>query len=95
MKYESTPRPFRPIRPGELIKEELAARGWNTASLSRRLGADLQTVEGIINGKKCVTSRIALALSQALGTSREYWLNLESAYRADLHCKQRSIEPQD
>lgn len=97
MKRRSTPglRPFRPISPGELIKEELEARRWNTAFLSGWLGADLQTVEGIIDGKKRITARSALALSRALGTSREYWLNLESAYRADLRFKQRSIDLQD
>ena len=44
----------------------------------------------IIAGKKAITPETALAFSQALGTSADYWLGLESRYRLDLlHSKKK------
>jgi HTH-type transcriptional regulator/antitoxin HigA len=48
------------------------------------LGRPVQAVNEIITGKKAITPETAVALSRALGTSAEYWLNLESSYRLDL-----------
>jgi len=77
-------RPFTPIAPGEILEEELEARGWSQSDLATVLGRPVQAVNEIITGKKAVTPETAIALSQALGTSAEYWLNLESSYRLDL-----------
>jgi HTH-type transcriptional regulator/antitoxin HigA len=83
-KMKNTLRPFRPIKPGEMLQEELDSRGWNQADLADIVGRPVQAINEIIAGKKAVTPDTAVALSRALGTSPEYWLNLESAYRLDL-----------
>ncbi|MBI4877486.1 MAG: HigA family addiction module antidote protein [Acidobacteria bacterium] len=81
----STPlRPFTPVTPGEILAEELKARGWSQSDLAVVLGRPVQAVNEIVTGKKAITPETAIALSQALGTSAEYWLNLESSYRLDL-----------
>lgn len=81
----STPlRPFTPVTPGEILEEELEARGWSQSDLAAVLGRPVQAVNEITTGKKAITPETAIALSQALGTSAEYWLNLESSYRLDL-----------
>lgn len=77
-------RPFLPITPGEILDEELETRGWSQGDLAVVLGRPVQAVNEIINGKKAIAPETAIALSQALGTSAEYWLNLESSYRLDL-----------
>ena len=77
-------RPFRPIKPGEILKEELEARGWTQSDLAAILGRPVQAVHEIIGAKKAITAGTALGLSRAFGTSAEFWLNLESAYRLDL-----------
>lgn len=82
-------RPFRPIKPGEILQEELEARGWTQTDLAEILDRPVQAMNEIIAGKKAVTPETALALAQALGTSPEYWLNLESAYRLDLLHKEQ------
>lgn len=87
--------PFRAISPGELIDEELKGRGWNIETLSSRAGLDLRVVEEIMRGQRRIDTRTAGRLSGALGTSREYWLNLESAYLADLDSNMPSTEHQD
>ncbi|MEO6326723.1 MAG: HigA family addiction module antitoxin [Thermoanaerobaculia bacterium] len=78
------PRPFRPVKPGELLQEELDERGWTQADFAAILGRPLQAVNEIIGGKKAITAETAVALSKALGTSAEYWLHLDSLYRLDL-----------
>lgn len=80
-------RPRRPAEvfpPGEFIREELEARGWTQGRLAEILGRPLQAVNAIINGKKEITARTAVELAAAFGTSPEFWLNLESAYRLSL-----------
>ena len=67
--------------PGEFLREELEARGWTQQELATILGRPLQTVNQIINGRKEITPETAIELAEALGTSAEIWLNLESAYR--------------
>lgn len=81
---QSTLRPFRPISPGELLQEELEERGWTQADFSDIIERPIQTINGIIKGKKTITPETARELSQALGTSPQYWLDLEAAYRLDL-----------
>jgi HTH-type transcriptional regulator/antitoxin HigA len=77
-------RPFTPISPGEIVEEELQARGWSQRDLAAVLGRPVQVVNEIVAGKKAITPETALALSEALGTSADYWLGLESRYRLDL-----------
>jgi HTH-type transcriptional regulator / antitoxin HigA len=67
--------------PGDFIREELEARGWTQSDLAKILGRPPQTVNAIINGKKAITPQTALELAAAFGTSAEFWMNLETAYR--------------
>lgn len=67
--------------PGEYLREELEARSWTQQDLARIIGRPLQMVNEIINGKKTITAQTAAELGQALGTSAEVWINLESAYQ--------------
>ena len=86
-------RPFRPVKPGEILQDELEVRNWTQADLAEVLGRPVQAINEIISGKKAITPDTALAFSQALGTSPEYWLNLESSYRLDvLHQRQNSLD---
>ena len=79
-----TLRPFRPVSPGEILQEELGAREWTQSDLAEILDRPIQAVNEIITGKKAVTPATAVELARALGTSAEFWLNLEASYRLDL-----------
>ena len=67
--------------PGDFIKEELEARGWTQQSLAEIMGRQTSVVSAIVNGKRGVSLDIANELSAALGTSPEYWMNLEKSYQ--------------
>lgn len=81
---EERKRPYRPITPGEILQEELDVRGWTQGDFAEITGRPLQAINEIITGKKAITPETAILFSEALGTSPEFWLNLESAYRLDL-----------
>ena len=81
--------PAEVFPPGEILREELEARGWSQGDLAKILGRPLQTVNAIINGKKEITPMTAVGLAAAFGTSPELWVNLEAAYRLSL------VEPAD
>jgi len=68
--------------PGEILKEELEARGWTQSDLAEILGRPVNLVNDIISGKRGVTPETARGLGDAFpGTSAQFWLNLESTYR--------------
>ena len=80
------PRPFSdlPIPPGEVLAEEIAARGMTQQELATRLGKPVQAVNEIIKGKKAITPDIAIGLGKVLGISPHYWNTLEADYRLTL-----------
>ena len=67
--------------PGEYLRDELEERGWTVTEFAEIIGRPVQAVSEILNGKKEITTETACALSDALGTSAEVWLNLQMRYR--------------
>ena len=65
---------------GEILADELDARGWTQADFAEVLGRPAQVVSEIISGKKEITRESAAQIGAALGTSAEFWLNLQDAY---------------
>lgn len=66
--------------PGEHLADELEARGLTQKEFAEILGRPQQAINEIIKGKKAVTPEMALVLSEALGTSPEFWTNLQMRY---------------
>src|SRR5580658_342302 len=77
-------QPFAPVPPGDFLEEVLQRRGWSQRDFATVLGRPVQAVNEIIAGKKAITPETAITLSEALGTSANYWLELEGRYRLDL-----------
>lgn len=73
--------PAEVFPPGEFLREELEARGWSQQELADILDRSPRLVSEIISGKRAVTPETAKGLSDAFGTSPEYWMNLESQYQ--------------
>jgi len=81
---ETTHTPARTVSPGRIICQELEARGWSQRDLAAIMGRPYQAINQIIRGSKRITPETARELAQAFGTSPEFWMNLESAYRLQL-----------
>ena len=69
------------VPPGELLAEELDARGMTQRELADRTGRPGQKISEIINGKKSITHDTALELEKVLGISAHFWVNLEASYQ--------------
>ncbi len=80
------PRVFSdlPIPPGEVLAEEIAARGMTRKELAARLGKPAQAVIEIIEGKQAITPDTAVSLERALGISAHFWSTLEADYHMAL-----------
>lgn len=73
--------PAEVFPPGEFIRDELEERGWTQADLAKIMARPIPTISMIINGKTSITPETAIELSNAFGTSAQFWLNLETAYQ--------------
>ena len=82
----SSPRAYSdlPIPPGEILEEELEARGMTQKELAARLGRPPQAINEIIRAKKSITPETAIGLGRVLGIDAQFWTNLEATYRMTL-----------
>ena len=89
----SSPRAYSdlPIPPGEVLEEELEARGMTQKELAARLGRPAQVINEIIRAKKSITPETAIGLGRVLGVDAQFWINLEATYRMTL-ARQREQE---
>ena len=70
-----------PTHPGEILLEEFIRRlGITQVRFARHLGIPLQRVNEIVRGKRGVTPKTAWLFAQALGTTPEFWINLQTAH---------------
>ncbi|WP_245859343.1 HigA family addiction module antitoxin [Enorma phocaeensis] len=68
--------------PGEILKEEfLEPMGISQYRLAKAIGKPESAISEIVNGKRSITVEMAWLLSRALGTTPEFWMNLESTYQ--------------
>lgn len=80
-----------PIHPGEiLITEFLEPMGISANRLAKHIAVPANRITSIIKGQRGITGDTALRLSKALGTSPEFWLNLQCHFdleRAKDNCE--------
>lgn len=70
-----------PTHPGEvLLQEFLEPLGLTQTAVKDHLGIPMQRLNELCRGKRGVTPETAWLLAQALGTTPEFWMNLQSAY---------------
>lgn len=68
------------IHPGEMIKDEIAARGITQKDLAKKMNVSYSVFNEILNGKRPVTTEYALMLEAVLGTNASIWLGLQAEY---------------
>jgi addiction module HigA family antidote len=70
-----------PEHPGRVLEREFMRKLRITQTkLAAHLGWTHAKVNEIINGKRGITPKAALALSDALGTLPDYWLDLQKDF---------------
>ena len=81
-----------PAHPGKILKEEfLDELGISQVAFAEHIKVPVQRINEIVRGKRGVTSETAWLLSQALDTTPEFWLNLQSNYDLALHRPEKTI----
>jgi len=82
-----------PTHPGEILLEEfLNPLGLTQVALADHIGVPVQRVNEVVNGKRGVTPETAWLLAGALGTTPEFWINLQSAYDLATKRPEREVE---
>jgi addiction module HigA family antidote len=65
-----------------LVAEFMGPLGLTQTALARAMGVERRLVNEICLGKRAITADTALMLARVLGTSAEFWLNVQR--RTDL-----------
>jgi antitoxin HigA-1 len=68
------------VHPGRLLRREMVARKLSANRLALDLGVSSGRVTDIINSKRGITADTALRLGRRLGTSAQFWMNLQTRY---------------
>ena len=68
------------FHPGEFLGEELDERNMTGADLARALHVPQNRISEILSGKRSISVDTALRLAQWMGSSPQYWLNLQQIY---------------
>lgn len=87
---------IQPIHPGEHLAEILEELGISQYRLAKAIDTPPRRINEIVHGKRSITADTALRIGKALGTTPEYWLNLQRMYDLDVAraaTDVRAIEP--
>ncbi|HKN30948.1 MAG TPA: HigA family addiction module antitoxin [Roseiarcus sp.] len=72
--------PMEPVHPGQVLEDEIAARGLTAHALGLKLRVPANRITDIINGKRGVSPDTALRLGRCLGPGAAFWLSLQTQY---------------
>ena len=71
---------YEPAHPGEILREELEARGTTITAAARALGVTRKALSDVVNLKAGISPVMARRLEAALDTPARLWINLQAAY---------------
>ena len=77
--------------PGDVLKEELEARGMSQKKFSELLNVPYTQLNEILNGKRPVTTDFALMMEAALGINPELLINMQSRYNMSVARQKKSL----
>src|SRR5439155_15770613 len=81
---------YPPLHPGEMLREEfLEPLGLTPYAVAKACGVPRTRIERIAREELGISADTALRLAKFLGTSAEFWLNLQTRY--DVLTAQRAI----
>jgi addiction module HigA family antidote len=72
------------IHPGEHLSEELKELKMSPTDLARQIDVPTNRVAQILNGRRAITGDTALRPGHFLGSSAQFWLNLQTLYERRL-----------
>jgi antitoxin HigA-1 len=91
----ATAKKLSPIFPGEILHEDfLVPAGISINRLAMDIHVPVSRIYEIVKGERAITADTALRLARYLGTSAEFWMNLQSKYdlRKTIEERAKAIE---
>jgi len=79
-KSRNTTNKLPPVHPGEILRETLGDLGISMNRLSKEIHVPANRISSIVAGQRAITGETALRLARYLGTTPEYWLNMQARY---------------
>src|ERR1700741_2018714 len=74
-----------PVHPGEiLLTEFLEPFELSQYQLARSIGVPARRINEIVHGQRRISADTALRLSRFFGTSKRFWMNLQSRYALEI-----------
>jgi addiction module HigA family antidote len=80
----TTEKKLPPIHPGKILLEDLKDEQIGISGLAQAIRVPANRISLIVNEKRGITADTAARLARYLGTSAQYWLNIQN--RFDLDC---------
>jgi antitoxin HigA-1 len=80
-------RMHNPPHPGEVLRDYLG--GVSITDAAKHLGVTRAALSRILNGSAGISAKMALRLSEALGTSPELWIGMQAQCELWKASKQR------
>lgn len=77
------------IHPGDILADELEARGLTQKEFAKEMGMYPANLNKIIKGKANVTEKIAERLEELLGITKEFWLDIQRDYEINSHLQRK------
>lgn len=79
-----------PIHPGEILAEDILPElGMNANQAGEALGVPVNRISEILRGRRSITADTALWLGRWLGSSPQFWMNLQRSY--DLEVAEKEL----
>lgn len=73
-------QPSTPIHPGEILKDELEARGISQRKFANLISVSYSVLNEVVNGKRPITTEYALKIEAATSIPAYVWVNMQAAY---------------
>jgi len=83
--------PYRPIHPGEILKEEIEYRGISQRKLAAQMGVAYSVLNEVLNAKRPVTTEYALLFEAALGIEAGIFIRMQVDYNIQVARKDKTF----
>lgn len=81
----------RPIHPGEIIKEELEYRNLAQNRLASQIGVSYKVLNDILNGRRNLTSTMAMLIEAAMGINASLLMRMQLDYNMQVSKQDKSF----
>jgi addiction module HigA family antidote len=71
---------MQPVHPGEILRDEIEALELSGKAFAEALDVPANRITAILNAQRGITADTALRLARYLGTTPEFWLDLQKNY---------------